>query len=103
MKLQITETLREIILLPYKAKTAIEESRSAIAATINAKNSEIFFTSGGSEADNWALKGIFNSHKSYQPHIITSQIEHSAILNSCHFLEKTVAKSHMFRLIMREL
>lgn len=76
----------------YKAKTAIEESRSAIAATINAKNSEIFFTSGGSEADNWALKGIFSSHKSYQPHIITSQIEHSAILNSCHFLEKNGCK-----------
>lgn len=71
-----------------KAKNAIESAREAIAGTINAKPSEIYFTSGGSEADNWAIKGLFTSCNRNPPHMITSKIEHSAVLNTCKFLEK---------------
>ncbi len=71
-----------------KSKAAIESARYTIANTINAKPSEIYFTSGGSEADNWAIQGIFTSCGKNMPHIITSAIEHSAILNTCRFLER---------------
>lgn len=71
-----------------KAKSAIENSRQIIADSINAEAEEIYFTSGGTESDNWALKSIFYANQAHQPHIITSQIEHPAILNTCHFLEE---------------
>lgn len=72
-----------------KAKSAIDNSRKIIAKSINAKENEIYFTSGGTESDNWALKSIFYSNNAKsQPHIITSQIEHPAILNTCHYLEE---------------
>lgn len=72
-----------------KAKNAIEESREIIAQTINCAPSEIIFTSGGSEANNLAIKGysLANSYKG--KHIITSLIEHPSVLNSCKYLEKT--------------
>lgn len=72
-----------------KAKKAIEYSRNIIAKSINASSNEIFFTSGGTESDNWALKSMFNARGDIiHPHIITSSIEHSAILETCSFLEK---------------
>ena len=70
-------------------KKAIEEARKQVARAIGAEEeSEIYFTSGGSEADNLALKGIAKSRKNRGKHIITAQIEHMAILNSCKQLEE---------------
>ncbi len=66
----------------------IDEAREVIASSIGAKPDEIYFTSGGSESDNWALKMIAFSHKNKGKHIITSKIEHHAILESCKYLEK---------------
>lgn len=70
------------------SKNAIELSKERIGKAINAKPSEIFFTAGGSEADNWALKGIASMNKDRGNHIITTCIEHPAIINTCKFLEK---------------
>lgn len=67
---------------------AMEKARETIAATLHAKKEEIFFTSGGSEADNWAIKGIAGALKGVGSHIITSSIEHHAVLNSCEYLER---------------
>lgn len=70
-----------------KTKTAIKEAREIIAGCLNAKPEEIFFTSGGTESDNWAIKGTnFNSIDKHLT--ITSEIEHHAILNSCSAIEK---------------
>ncbi len=69
-------------------KKAIDESRETIAKYIGAQTNEIFFTSGGSEADNWAIKGIAESKKAKGNHIITSKIEHHAVLHTCEYLEK---------------
>lgn len=74
--------------LGSKSKRAIEESREKIANVIGAKNREIFFTGSGSEADNWAIKGIAYSNKNKGNHIITTKIEHHAILHTCEYLEK---------------
>ena len=71
-----------------KNKRAIEQARCEVAKVIGAKPKEIFFTSGGTESDNMALKGIAAANKEKGNHIITSKIEHPAILNSCHCLEK---------------
>ncbi len=71
-----------------EAKLAIEKAREIIAETLCAKPSEIFFTSGGSESDNWAIKGIAGDRKHKGKHIITGTIEHHAVLNSCEYLEK---------------
>lgn len=70
------------------ARKAIEESRSKVANLIGAKNREIYFTSCGSESDNTAIKGIAMANKDKGNHIITTKIEHHAILNSCRSLEK---------------
>ncbi len=70
------------------AKRAVDNSRNRIAREINAKENEIFFTSGGSESDNLALKGIAYNLKEKGNHIITTKIEHPAILNTCKKLEK---------------
>lgn len=69
------------------ARTAMEGARNVIAESLAAKPSEIYFTSGGSESDNWAVKGIAGALKERGHHIITSRIEHHAILNSCEYLE----------------
>ncbi len=70
------------------AKEAIEQARYEIARVIDATPEEIFFTSGGSESDNWVIKGVSGENKFIGRHIITSQIEHHAVLNSCEYLEK---------------
>ena len=74
--------------LGKEAKEALNKSRKIIAKIINAKANEIIFTSGGTESDNLALKGIAFANRSKGNHIITSKIEHKAILNSCKWLEK---------------
>lgn len=74
--------------LGKEAKKALEKAREDIATVIHAKPSEIFFTSGGSESDNWAVKGIAGVLKHQSRHIITSKIEHHAILHSCEHLEE---------------
>jgi len=70
------------------SKVAIEKSREQIAKILNANKEEIYFTSGGSESDNWAIKGIAYNNREKGNHIITSKIEHPAVLNTCHELEK---------------
>ena len=74
--------------LAGKSKEAITEGRQKIADALNAKREEIYFTAGGSEADNWALKATFEAYKSKGNHIITTKIEHHAILHTCEYLEK---------------
>lgn len=71
-----------------EAQAAIAHAREVIAASLDARPSEIYFTSGGSEADNWAVKGVAEAYGKYGRHIITSRIEHHAVLNSCHYLEE---------------
>lgn len=69
--------------LGQRASSAVSQAREDIAALIGAKPQEIFFTSGGSETDNWALKGYARANRKRGTHIITSSIEHHAILHSC--------------------
>lgn len=71
-----------------EAKVALEESREKVAKFLNADPLEIYFTSGGTESDNLAAKGVAWANKKKGNHIITSQIEHHAVLESCKFLEK---------------
>lgn len=71
-----------------KSKQAVMEARKEIAEVLGAKTEEIYFTAGGSEADNWALKAAFEAYKSKGNHIITTKIEHHAILHTCEYLEK---------------
>ena len=70
------------------ASKAVGAARERIAAGIGAKKEEIYFTSGGTEADNWALKSIAETFSGKGKHIITSGIEHHAVLNTCELLEK---------------
>ena len=70
-----------------QANNAVESARGIAADFIGAKPEEIIFTSGGTESDNFALKGIAYANSSKGKHIITSNIEHHAILESCQFLE----------------
>lgn len=70
------------------AVKAVDEARDEIASLIGAKSSEIYFTSGGTESDNWALRGICEAHKNKGRHIIVSKIEHPAMLKTAKELEK---------------
>lgn len=70
------------------SKKAITESREIIAGALGAKSNEIYFTAGGSEADNWALKAAAEAYAAKGNHIITTKIEHHAILHTCEYLEK---------------
>lgn len=74
--------------LAGESKKAITESREIIADALSAKANEIYFTAGGSEADNWAVKAAAEAYKSKGKHIITSRIEHHALLHTCQYLER---------------
>jgi len=71
-----------------EAHKAIEEARAQVATLLGANPNEIFFTSGGTEADNLAIKGVALANRKKGNHIITTAIEHHAVLHSCEFLEK---------------
>ena len=71
-----------------ESRRAVEEARRQVASALGAKASEIYFTCGGSESDNWALKGAAFAMKDKGRHIITSAIEHHAVLHTCQWLEK---------------
>lgn len=101
-----TKTARSVVeaMLPYfteefwnpssvygvasKNKTALMRQRETIADLIGAKAEEIYFTAGGSESDNWALKATAEAYQNKGNHIITTKIEHHAILHTCEYLEK---------------
>lgn len=70
------------------AMHAVDRARAQVAKAINAKENEIYFTSGGTESDNWAIKGLAYAHSDRGNHIITSVIEHPAVLNACKYLQK---------------
>mgnify|MGYP000886616735 FL=1 len=74
--------------LAREAKEAVEEARGRVAAAIGAAPEEVFFTSGGTEADNWAIKGVAAANRKKGDHIVTSSIEHHAVLHPCRALEK---------------
>ncbi|MEO8647940.1 MAG: cysteine desulfurase family protein [Acidobacteriota bacterium] len=71
-----------------EAKAAVDKARHQVASLINSRPNEIVFTSGGTEANNLAVRGLLESNKKYGDHIVTSQIEHSAVKNVCEDLEK---------------
>lgn len=75
-----------------RPQAAIEEARKAVAALINAPPSEVYFTSGATEANNWALKGIVQGARTRTPHIITSRIEHYSVLHPARTLAKAGAR-----------
>ena len=105
-----TKTSQEVVdaMLPYftenygnassiyevgqRSKEAITTAREEIAKVLGAKTDEIYFTAGGSEADNWALKAAFEAYSKKGNHIITTKIEHHAILHTCEYLEKKGAE-----------
>ena len=70
------------------ALKAIDNAREKVARAINCKPNEIYFTSGGTESDNWAIKGIARAHRKKGKHIITSVIEHPAVIKTCEALER---------------
>ncbi len=74
--------------LGAESKKAMDHARQTIADSLGAKPEEIYFTAGGSESDNWALKATAEAYASKGKHIITTKIEHHAILHTCEYLEK---------------
>lgn len=105
-----TKTSQEVVdaMLPYftenygnpssiyeigqRSREAITTAREQIASVLGARTEEIYFTAGGSEADNWALKAAFEAYSGKGRHIITTKIEHHAILHTCEYLEKKGAE-----------
>jgi len=100
VKKEVIEEMREYFDVMYgnpssqlyelgrKSKEAIEKARKEVADFINADEKEIYFTAGGSESDNWAIKGVAFANKNKGNHIITTKIEHHAVLHTCEYLEK---------------
>lgn len=74
--------------LGSRNKSTISEARDKISSLLGATSREIYFTGGGTEADNWAIKGVAYANKAKGNHIITSKIEHHAVLHACEYLEK---------------
>jgi len=74
--------------LAAESKKAVNEARETIADSLGAKPQDIYFTAGGSEADNWAIKATAEAYAAKGKHIITSKIEHHAVLHTCEYLEK---------------
>ncbi|MDD4494947.1 MAG: cysteine desulfurase NifS [Eubacteriales bacterium] len=70
-----------------ESRKAVDEARQKVAKALNAKPEEIYFTGSGTEADNWAIKGTFYANSQKGKHIITSAVEHHAVLNTCKYLE----------------
>jgi cysteine desulfurase len=70
------------------AKRALEDARQKVASAIGARPEEVYFTSGGTEADNWAIKGVAELRKNKGKHIISTEIEHHAVLHTLQYLEK---------------
>ena len=70
------------------SRAVLDEKRAVIASILGAKDKEIFFTGGGSESDNWAIKGVAFANRKKGNHIITTKIEHHAVLHTCQYLEK---------------
>ena len=75
-----------------KAAKAVGLARQQVADVIGAKREEIYFTAGGSESDNWSIRGVYEMLSSKGNHIITTKVEHHAVLNTCKYLEKLGAK-----------
>ncbi|MCR4327711.1 MAG: cysteine desulfurase [Nanoarchaeota archaeon] len=75
-----------------ETKKALENARRVIAESINAKSEEIYFTSGGTESNNWALKGLFFKNYPKKNHIVTSKIEHDCVIKTCKWIEKNGGK-----------
>ena len=69
-------------------KRAVDKARGQVSKALNCDINEVYFTGGGSEADNWAIKGIASAYKNKGNHIITTKIEHHAVLHTCEYLEK---------------
>src|SRR5271157_5132992 len=69
------------------SKNAVEKARQRVADAIGTEENEIYFTSGGTESDNWAIKGIAFANRNKGKHIITSSIEHHAVLHTCEWIE----------------
>lgn len=78
--------------LGSKSKKAVIQAKETIAATLGAEPNEIYFTAGGSESDNWAIKAAYEAYRDKGNHIITSKIEHHAVLHTCEYLEKLGAE-----------
>lgn len=78
--------------LAGESRKALLRARETIAGTLGAEANEIYFTAGGSESDNWALKAVFEAWQDKGRHIITSRIEHHAVLHTCKYLEKMGAR-----------
>ena len=78
--------------LAGESRKALLRARETISGTLGAEANEIYFTAGGSESDNWALKAVFEAWQDKGKHIITSRIEHHAVLHTCEYLEKMGAR-----------
>ncbi len=78
--------------LANKSKKAVINAKETIAATLGVEPNEIYFTAGGTESDNWALKAVFEAYRDKGKHIITSKIEHHAVLHTCEYLEEQGAE-----------
>ncbi len=74
--------------LGNESRMAVIRAKETIAGTLGAEANEIYFTSGGTESDNWALKAVYEAYRDKGRHIITSKVEHHAVLHTCEYLEK---------------
>lgn len=74
--------------LGRESRDAVENARAQVAKSLNCESKNIFFTGSGSESDNWAIKGVAFANKDKGRHIVTSSIEHHAVLHSCQYLER---------------